>query len=69
MPIFEYTCQDCNHLFEALVLAGDEAPSRCPACGRRNVARVLSPGSFRPHGIPKGSGGFKLPKCARGSGK
>lgn len=68
MPIFEYVCQECNHTFEELVLKEEEGPSRCPACGKPQVTRVLSAGSFRPHGIPRGSGGFKLPKCAKQSG-
>ena len=65
MPIFEYACQDCDHLFETLVLADDQEPTQCPACGRDTLCRVMSPGSFRPNGIPKGSGGFKPPACAR----
>ena len=69
MPIFEYACQECEHVFEALVLADKEEPAVCPSCGRNHIARVMSPGSFRPHGIPKGSGGFKPPACAARRGK
>ena len=43
MPIFEYTCPNCGHSFEKLVLS----PSRqrnlsCPQCGSRDVKKVIS---------------------------
>ncbi|MGB5984925.1 MAG: zinc ribbon domain-containing protein [Desulfobacterales bacterium] len=69
MPIFEFKCQDCQRVFEELVLRDDDPPARCPACGRGDICRVLSSGSFRPHGIAKGSGGFKPPACLSGSRK
>ena len=29
MPIFEYTCETCDHCFEKLVFSEDEEPHRC----------------------------------------
>ncbi len=40
MPIYEYTCQDCDLDFERLVLGG-RTPS-CPECESENLARRLS---------------------------
>lgn len=40
MPIYEYTCQDCQKEFE-LLIRGKEKP-QCPGCGRENLLRSLS---------------------------
>ncbi len=46
MPIYEFTCGQCGHLFEALV-PRPGAKSPCPACGSRKVEqRVSRPGGF-----------------------
>jgi putative FmdB family regulatory protein len=63
MPIFEYVCKECDHTFEELVLPSDEPDLVCPKCQKKNVEKLMSVGSFRAHGIPKGSGGYKLPAC------
>ncbi len=63
MPIFEYECKDCNHKFEELFLSSDDSASKCPECGKGNVEKLMSAGSFRANGIPTGSGGFAGPAC------
>ena len=40
MPLFEYECKRCQHQFEALV-RGRERP-KCPECGSRSLAKLLS---------------------------
>ena len=40
MPIFEYTCQSCNHRFEHLTRA-DREPV-CPACEGHTLSKHLS---------------------------
>jgi putative FmdB family regulatory protein len=40
MPIFEYTCKECDFLFEALVLGKKKAS--CPKCQSKNLAPQLS---------------------------
>jgi len=48
MPIYEYRCQQCKNLFEALVGSSRERDqTRCPKCGSDRVKRVISAGSFR----------------------
>jgi len=48
MPIFEYKCQQCGHVFEVFTqrVAGGEAP-RCRECGSPRVDRILSAFSGR----------------------
>jgi putative FmdB family regulatory protein len=40
MPIFEYTCKECNHQFEALVFGKDKAA--CPKCQSKRLEPQLS---------------------------
>ncbi|MCP4107249.1 MAG: zinc ribbon domain-containing protein [Desulfobacteraceae bacterium] len=64
MPIHEFSCDDCKHEFEQLILSSDESIPKCPECRNTNVKKLISSGNFRPNGIPTGSGGFKPPACA-----
>ena len=41
MPIFEYTCRDCEQQFEILVLSTREKIS-CPKCHSQQVNKQLS---------------------------
>jgi putative FmdB family regulatory protein len=71
MPIYEYTCDDCQRGFEALVRSGQEPA--CPDCGGKRLVKQLSvPASTPSHspmqrmcdaGMP-GSCGF--PECGSG---
>ena len=40
MPIFDYKCRACGHLFEFLVRGGQEAS--CPQCSGTDVEKQLS---------------------------
>jgi putative FmdB family regulatory protein len=40
MPIYEYSCQECDNDFEELV-RGEEVPV-CPSCGTGNIGRRMS---------------------------
>jgi putative FmdB family regulatory protein len=43
MPIFEYQCQTCWHVFEVITLrVGRGKTVRCPKCGSSEVDRLLS---------------------------
>jgi len=47
MPVYEYKCLACGHVFELLVhssRAGDEF--KCPGCGSYQLDRILSTPSF-----------------------
>ena len=68
MPIYEFVCCKCDHAFEYLALSASEENPACPKCDSKSVQKLMSAGSVRPHGIPTGSGGFALPKCAANTG-
>ncbi|HDL08531.1 MAG TPA: zinc ribbon domain-containing protein [Desulfobacteraceae bacterium] len=68
MPIFEFVCEKCNHLFEKLILSPNEPAPICPKCRHADVKKVMSAGNSRPNGIPTGSGGFKAPSCSPSGG-
>jgi len=68
MPIYEFSCCQCCHQFEALFLSADEPDPHCPQCGSEKVEKLMSAGAIRANGIPTGSGGFKPPKCAPAGG-
>ncbi len=40
MPLYEYTCQNCDHDFEELVLGNEGV--ECPQCQSTEVERLLS---------------------------
>lgn len=55
MPLFDYSCQTCEHTFEKLVRNGE--PVECPECHGDKVERLLSVPA-RPQ-----SGGRSLPSA------
>jgi putative FmdB family regulatory protein len=34
MPTYEYRCRECGHRFEVFHSIKDDAPRRCPECGK-----------------------------------
>lgn len=44
MPIYEFRCIKCGHIFELLKLKKEDGKSgmKCPKCGCEEVERVLS---------------------------
>jgi putative FmdB family regulatory protein len=64
MPLYEYTCQECRHTFEALVFDGEDV--ECPRCKADRVERLLSvPAKPRAGGqsLPTGGCDPSLPPC------
>ncbi len=59
MPLFEYQCDDCGAIFEALVRS-QEGDVRCPQCDSLRVRKRLSlfaaPSSTRSVGCSTGGG-------------
>lgn len=54
MPIYEYRCGSCAHVFEKLMRLGAEAPD-CPECAHTEVQKLVSASGF----ILKGTGWYK----------
>ncbi len=44
MPIFEFKCKNCNHVFEELVFSSNSSSEDiiCPACGDKNADKLMS---------------------------
>lgn len=63
MPMYEYTCRDCQHTFEALVYDGDEV--ECPQCQGARLERLISlPGMVQVKAGGVGPcGDLSLPPC------
>ncbi len=41
MPIFEYACSHCGHVFEKIVLTRNQDPPECPKCGWKRVEQIF----------------------------
>jgi putative FmdB family regulatory protein len=54
MPIYDYRCDHCGHVFSAVQSFNDEALEKCPNCGKK-PRRLLS----TPAIVFKGSGWYK----------
>jgi len=42
MPLFDFRCTSCGHVFETLVRPQDPAPTSCPACGKPALEKLLA---------------------------
>lgn len=48
MPIYEFRCQECKALFEALVTSCDGVKDvTCKQCGSARIEKTISASSFR----------------------
>ena len=47
MPIYEYKCQNCGHLFEVLQRISEEPLSDCPKCKKDALKKLVSAPNFR----------------------
>jgi len=55
MPIYEYRCESCGHLLDALQKISDAHLSDCPSCHESALKRLISAPAFR----LKGSGWYE----------
>lgn len=55
MPIYEYECQACGHVLDALQKISDEPLRHCPTCGKEALKKLVSAPRFR----LKGSGWYE----------
>lgn len=47
MPIYEFECSACGHVFDRLQKISDPDPTDCPECGERKIHRRLTAPAFR----------------------
>jgi len=55
VPIYEYACEECDHVLDALQKMSDDPLVHCPACGKPALRKLLSAPRFR----LKGSGWYE----------
>lgn len=58
MPLFEFNCKKCGHIFEELLSASelDRGEFKCPACKSKRVERAFS--AFATGNAGASTGGF-----------
>lgn len=55
MPIYEYQCEVCGQVLDALQKFSDPPLKKCPSCGKAKLKRLLSAPMF----LLKGSGWYE----------
>ncbi len=55
MPIYEYKCDACGHVLDALQKVDEEPLRFCPSCSEETLRKLISAPSFR----LKGSGWYE----------
>ena len=44
MPTYQYECEACSHIFEALQSITAKKLKKCPACGKNRLYRLIGTG-------------------------
>ena len=47
MPIYEYTCVDCDHHLEIIQKMNDPLLEQCPVCKKYTLKKQISAAAFR----------------------
>lgn len=47
MPIYEYQCMNCGHVFDVMQKFSDEPIKTCPECAKDNVKKLVSATAFQ----------------------
>ena len=55
MPIYEYKCDACGHVLDALQKIDEEPLRFCPSCSKESLRKLISAPAFR----LKGSGWYE----------
>jgi putative FmdB family regulatory protein len=57
MPIYEFRCDACGHIFELLAMGSDDqSEACCPQCQGKDLSRVMSACSSVVHGSKNAPG-------------
>lgn len=47
MPLFDYECEDCGHIFEFLKVRTDDTCTECVVCKSTNIKQIVSVSQIR----------------------
>ena len=47
MPIYEYKCDVCGHIFDTLQKISESPLTECPDCGKEALKKLISSPAFR----------------------
>lgn len=64
MPIYEYSCGGCDHVFEVIQKMTDPKPENCPKCKHTEISRIISAAGFQLKGTGWYVTDFKNPPKA-----
>jgi putative FmdB family regulatory protein len=68
MPIYEYRCQSCGHVYEEFVRFGDDPELKCPECGGLEASKVVSLFGSAGSGATSGTSASAPAACAPSGG-
>jgi putative FmdB family regulatory protein len=63
VPLYEYQCKACKHIFEKIQLFSAPLITKCPECGKEEVEQMLSAPAIK----FKGSGWYVNDYAKKGS--
>lgn len=63
MPLYEYQCAACGHMFEILQRITEDNLTQCPKCHKNKLEKLVSGTNFQ----LKGSGWYQTDYSAKGS--
>lgn len=67
MPIYEYTCKDCQHQFEVIQKLSDLPVKQCPQCLGMRAEKMISSAGFQLKGSGWYATDFKNPPSTKKS--
>ncbi len=68
MPIYEYSCEGCQQVFEKMQKISDSGSITCPHCGTSSTKRLVSRTSFQLKGTGWYQTDYKKPCGSSGGG-
>lgn len=63
MPLFEYRCRKCTHVYESLAKNALSPAEPCPKCGSKSVEKLFSTFSAPSSAASSGTAACNGPSC------
>ncbi|MBI9111696.1 zinc ribbon domain-containing protein [Maridesulfovibrio ferrireducens] len=68
MPIYEYKCNKCGHIFEELVSVSNSESPECLSCGSQDTIKLISACIGHLSDGSSGNGSYSSPSGGSGAG-